>query len=189
MSERRQHASGSYTYGAPVHVPRPWRCVSTHGAKIRREARASRRQTLSQCARAELRLRRPRLGTRGTAAAAAKLTCLQASSHHLTTLQRGRRCTHWRCASCGWTRRRLRSTTWSNGGRVGRAAVHVTFWCRSGRTGTGTHCGAIDHIALHGTTATRVGGRARPPVGRVRRRLAHSGRRRRSAWANILCRR
>ena len=59
----------------------------------------------------------------------------------------------------------------------------------AGRTGTGTHCGAIDHIALHGTTATRVRGRARPPVGRVRRRLAHSGRRRRSAWANILCRR
>ena len=101
--------------------------MSTHGAKIRREARASRRQTLSHCARAELRLRRPRLGTRGTAAAAAKLICLQASSHRLSTLQTGRRCAHWRCAHWGWTRRRLRSAICSNGGRVGRAAVHHTF--------------------------------------------------------------
>ena len=44
-----------------------------------------------------------------------------------SSLQTGRRCTHWRCASCGWTRRRLRSTTWSNGGRVGPAAVHHVF--------------------------------------------------------------
>ena len=68
--------------------------------------------------------------------------------------------------------------------RASGSARHILR--RSSCTATGTHCGAICRIPLHGATGRRVGGRARPPVGRVRRRLAHSGRR---AWRPRRCRR